>query len=192
MHELKFDGYRLLCHIDGKQIRFWTRNQKDWTAKFASVAKAVKALPVKSAILDGEIVALDPSGRASFQRLQQSINKGGGSGLIFHIFDLIYIEGIQSHAGRRCASASACWRNCWSLWAMRACCATAITSKATASGFSKEACKLGIEGIVSKHANSAYKSTRSRNWLKIKCHQAAGVCDCGIYVVGQGNSVQLA
>ena len=54
---------------NGRQVRFWTRNQKDWTAKFPSVGKAVKALPVKSAILDGEIVALDPSGRASFQRL---------------------------------------------------------------------------------------------------------------------------
>src|SRR4026208_2561101 len=79
-HELKFDGYRLLCHIDGRQIRFWTRNRKDWTAKFASVGKAVKALKVKTAILDGEIVALDSEGRASFQLLQQSINKGGGSG----------------------------------------------------------------------------------------------------------------
>src|SRR6185312_11866655 len=69
-HELKFDGYRLLCHLHDGQVRFWTRNQKDWTAKFAAVGKAVKALRLKSAILDGEIVALDPSGRASFQRLQ--------------------------------------------------------------------------------------------------------------------------
>src|SRR6476660_9692464 len=95
LHELKFDGYRLLCHLEGRQVRFWTRNQKDWTAKFASVGKAVKALPLKSAILDGEIVALDPSGRASFQRLQQSINKNSGTGLVFHIFDLIYVEGFS-------------------------------------------------------------------------------------------------
>src|ERR1041384_7914935 len=103
-HELKFDGYRLLCHLEGRQIRFWTRNRKDWTAKFVSVGKAVKALPLKSAILDGEIVALDASGRANFQRLQQSINKGSAAGLInkgsaagliFHIFDLIYIDGYD-------------------------------------------------------------------------------------------------
>src|SRR5262245_66221941 len=67
-HELKFDGYRLLCHLHDGQVRFWTRNQNDWTAKFAAVGKAVKVLRLKSVILDGEIVALDPSGRASFQR----------------------------------------------------------------------------------------------------------------------------
>ena len=94
-HELKFDGYRLLCHLEGRQVRFWTRNRKDWTAKFASVGKAVKALPLKSAILDGEIVALDPSGRPSFQRLQQSINQGAAAGLIFNVFDLIYVEGFN-------------------------------------------------------------------------------------------------
>src|ERR1051325_5189984 len=94
-HELKFDGYRLLCHLERRQVRFWTRNRKDWTAKFANVGKAVKALPIKSAILDGEIVALDSAGRASFQRLQQSINKGSAAGLIFHIFDVIYLEGFN-------------------------------------------------------------------------------------------------
>src|SRR6202008_4467537 len=95
LHELKFYGYRLLCHLEGRQVRFWTRNRKDWTTKFAGVGKAVKALPLKSAILDGEIVAPDASGRASFQRLQQSINKGSSAGLIFHIFDLIYIDGYD-------------------------------------------------------------------------------------------------
>src|SRR4026208_28438 len=88
-HELKFDGYRLLCHLEGRQVRFWTRNRKDWTTKFASVGKAVKALPLKSAILDGEIVALDPSGRASFQRLQQPIHKGGGARPGCDVFDAV-------------------------------------------------------------------------------------------------------
>ena len=94
-HELKFDGYRLLCHLERGQVRLWTRNQKDWTTKFPGVAKAVKALRLKSAILDGEVVALDASGRASFQRLQNSINKGAGAGLLFHVFDLLYIEGYS-------------------------------------------------------------------------------------------------
>ena len=74
-HELKLDGYRLLCHLERGSVRFWTRNRKDWTAKFPTLAKAVKALRVKSAILDGEVVALDASGRASFQRLQQHITR---------------------------------------------------------------------------------------------------------------------
>src|SRR6185295_12833021 len=69
-HELKFDGYRLLGHMEQGQVRFWTRNQNDWTAKFPALGKALKALRLKTAIFDGEVVALDPSGRASFQRLQ--------------------------------------------------------------------------------------------------------------------------
>ena len=168
LHELKFDGYRLLCHVAGKQIRFWTRNQKDWTAKFASVAKAVKALPLKSAILDGEIVALDPSGRASFQRLQNSINKGGGSGLIFHIFDLIYLEGFnltKTPLRERKRVLAELLEPLGDAGLLR----YSDHIEGNGERFLEEACKLGIEGIVSKHADSAYESTRSRNWLKIKC-----------------------
>src|SRR5215211_1915328 len=168
LHELKFDGYRLLCHVNGRQVRFWTRNQKDWTAKFTSVAKAVKALPLKSAILDGEIVALDPSGRASFQRLQQSSNKGGGSGLIFHVFDLIYLEGFnltKTPLRERKRVLAELFEPPGDAGLLR----YSDHIEGDGEQFFKEACKLGIEGIVSKHADSAYESTRSRNWLKIKC-----------------------
>ncbi|HEX7333487.1 MAG TPA: non-homologous end-joining DNA ligase [Pyrinomonadaceae bacterium] len=168
LHELKFDGYRLLCHVAGKQVRFWTRNQKDWTAKFANVGKAVKALPVKSAIFDGEIVALDPSGRASFQRLQNSINKGGGSGLIFHVFDLIYLEGFnltKTPLRERKRVLAELFEPLDTAGLLR----YSDHFEGNGEQFFNEACKLGIEGIVSKHADSAYESTRSRNWLKIKC-----------------------
>src|SRR5215216_1911065 len=168
LHELKFDGYRLLCHVNGRQVRFWTRHQKDWTAKFASVAKAVKALPLKSAILDGEIVALDPSGRASFQRLQQSIHKGGGSSLIFNVFDVIYIEGFnitRSRLRERKGVLAELLEPLGDAGLLR----YSDHIEGNGERFFKEACKLGIEGIVSKHADSMYESTRSRNWLKIKC-----------------------
>jgi len=166
-HELKFDGYRLQCHLHAGQVRLWTRNENDWTAKFPSVVKAVKALRVKSAILDGEIVALDASGRASFQRLQQSI-KGSGTGLIYHIFDLIYIEGFSLtrtplHDRKRVLAElieplgdSGMLRYSDHI-------------EGNGAEFFNQACKLGIEGIVSKLADSIYESARSRSWLKIKC-----------------------
>jgi len=166
-HELKFDGYRLQCHLHAGQVRLWTRNENDWTTKFPSVVKAVKALRVKSAILDGEIVALDASGRASFQRLQQSI-KGSGTGLIYHIFDLIYIEGFSLtrtplHDRKRVLAElieplgdSGMLRYSDHI-------------EGNGAEFFKQACKLGIEGIVSKLADSIYESARSRSWLKIKC-----------------------
>lgn len=166
-HELKFDGYRLICHLDGRQIRFWTRNRKDWTEKFTAVGKAVTALPLKSAILDGEIVALDPSGRASFQRLQQSL-KSHSSGLIFHIFDLIYVNGFnitKTPLRERKAILAELLVPLGDTSLLR------YSDHIEGSGaqFLKEACKHGLEGIVSKLADSTYESTRSRNWLKIKC-----------------------
>ena len=167
-HELKFDGYRLLCHLEGRQVRFWTRNRKDWTAKFATVGKAVKALPLKSAILDGEIVALDPSGRASFQRLQQSINKGAAAGLVFNVFDLIYIEGFnitRTPLRERKRILAELLEPLGDTGILR----YSDHIEGNGAQFFKEACKLGLEGIVSKLADSAYESTRSRNWMKIKC-----------------------
>jgi len=167
-HELKFDGYRLLCHIEGRQIRFWTRNRKDWTAKFASVGKAVKALPLKSAILDGEIVALDPSGRASFQRLQNSINKGAAAGLVFNVFDLIYIDGYnltRTPLRERKRVLAELLEPLGETGTLR----YSDHIEGNGAQFFKEACKLGLEGIVSKLADSPYESTRSRSWLKIKC-----------------------
>ena len=95
LHELKFDGYRLLCHLHRGRVRLWTRNQKDWTSKFPNVVKALQSLPVQSAILDAEVVALDSSGRSSFQMLQQAIHKTGGKGLVLEVFDVIYLEGFN-------------------------------------------------------------------------------------------------
>src|SRR5215217_6660500 len=168
LHELKFDGYRLLCHLERGHVRFWTRNENDWTAKFPGLGKAVKALPLKSAILDGEIVALDPSGRASFQRLQQSINKGGGASLIFNVFDVIYLEGFnltRTPLRDRKRVLAELLEPLGDAGLLR----YSDHIEGNGERFFKEACKLGIEGIVSKHADSAYESTRSRNWLKIKC-----------------------
>ena len=168
LHELKFDGYRLLCHLERGRVRLWTRNQKDWTEKFPDVVKALKTLRVQSAILDGEIVALDASGRSSFQMLQQSIKQPRGRNLVLHVFDLIYIDGfmitrtplverkqvlaelIASVSGNKILRYS-------------------DHIEGNGPKFLKQACELGIEGIVSKLANSVYESTRSRSWLKIKC-----------------------
>jgi len=95
LHELKFDGYRLLCFLNRGKVRLWTRNRKDWTDKFPGIVKALQGLKVQSAILDAEVVAMDSSGRSSFQMLQQAIHKTGGRGLVLEVFDVIYIEGFS-------------------------------------------------------------------------------------------------
>jgi bifunctional non-homologous end joining protein LigD len=168
LHELKFDGYRLLCYLHRGNVRLWTRNQKDWTDKFPSVVKALKALKVQSAILDCEVVAMDSSGRSSFQMLQQAIHKTAGKGLVLEAFDLIYLDGFSLTRTPLVDRKRALEE---------------LVSTVTGGGvlrysdhvegngpkFFKQACDFGIEGIVSKLANSVYESTRSHSWRKIKC-----------------------
>lgn len=167
LHELKFDGYRLLCHLHRGHVRLWTRNRKDWTDKFPNIAKALQTLRVQSAILDAEVVAMDSSGRSSFQGLQQAIHKTGGRGLVLEVFDLIYIEGFNLQRTP--------------LIQRKAVLAQLIDSvqndvlrysdhvEGNGAKFFKQACEFGLEGIVSKLADSPYESTRSRSWQKVKC-----------------------
>jgi len=168
LHEIKFDGYRMLCHLNRGQVKFWSRNQKDWSAKFPSLAKAVKTLPITNAILDGEVIAMDAKGRASFQKLQQAFGKSGDSGFVFQIFDCIYLNGfnltktplrqrkevlvqllagVDEHGPLRYSD----------------------HVQGNGEAFFKQACNYQIEGIVSKLGDSTYESTRNRNWLKVKC-----------------------
>src|SRR5690606_24607810 len=70
LHELKYDGYRLLCRIDQGRVRLLTRSGKDWTARFPGIAKAAASLPLERALLDGEAVVLRPDGTSDFQAMQ--------------------------------------------------------------------------------------------------------------------------
>src|SRR5712692_11655565 len=72
VHEIKLDGYRILLRIERGRVKLLTRNRQDWTTRFPAVAKAAAALPVKEALLEGEIVALDAAGVSSYQALQQA------------------------------------------------------------------------------------------------------------------------
>ncbi len=167
LHELKFDGYRMLCHLNRGKVRFWSRNRKDWTNKFSHLGKAIKGFPATSVILDGEVVVMDAAGHTSFQKLQQSF-KSGDSGLIFQIFDLIYLDGFNLTAtpliDRKLILAEL-------LESVGGRSPLRYSDHVEGNGttFFKQACDFGIEGIVSKLANSPYESTRNRNWQKVKC-----------------------
>ena len=169
LHELKFDGYRMICHLHRGNARFWSRNQKDWTEKFPNLSKALKALPVSAAILDGEIVVVDKEGRSSFQKLQQSM-KGGAVTFIFQIFDLIYLDGYnltRVPLRERKALLEELLVGTKAGGPLR------YSDHVVGNGaqFFKQACEYGIEGIISKLADSVYESTRSRSWQKVKCNK---------------------
>src|SRR5437870_4250080 len=93
LHELKFDGYRIGCRVDGRNVSLISRNGNDWTDRFPEVRAAATELPAKRAFLDGEVALLLPDGRTSFQALQNIFSGGDRSNLTYFAFDLLHLDG---------------------------------------------------------------------------------------------------
>src|ERR1044072_1686022 len=180
LHELKFDGCRMVCHLSRGKAQFWSRNGKDWTEKFPNLSVALQSFPADTAILDGEVVIVDKAGRSSFQSLQQSMGRGGSGkvpAFVFQIFDLIYLDGynlvrvplIERKAVLEGLFASSKMKT--DSGPLR------YSDHVAGNGlqFFKQACEFGIEGIVSKLADAPYESTRTKTCLKAKCIKAKGV-----------------
>lgn len=167
LYELKFDGYRLLVRIDGDDVKLYTRNGHDWTAKLPHIAEAFGKLPAKCAWVDGEAVVLDENGVPNFQALQNAFDGDRTGNIIFYAFDLPFI-------GQRDLRDEP-------LHVRRALLAQLMETShddhlrfseafnATPASLVASACKMGMEGIIAKRLSSRYVSRRSDNWLKIKC-----------------------
>ena len=95
LHEIKFDGYRMLCRIDQGKVTIFSRNGKEWTAALGRVAEAVGELGLKSAWLDGEVTVVDDRGRTSFQALQNALSDPAGERLVYFVFDVLYLDGYD-------------------------------------------------------------------------------------------------
>jgi bifunctional non-homologous end joining protein LigD len=167
-HEMKLDGYRILAHWDGEEARLVTRNGLDWTARFPSVAQALGKLD-RPALLDGEVVALTPEGIPSFQALQNVLQADHklrkASTLVYYVFDLLYLdeEDWRSKPLRERKEALA------DLLPDSAVLKFSDHLEGRGEEFFRSACKMGLEGVISKRAASRYHSGRNRDWLKIKC-----------------------
>ena len=94
LHEMKFDGYRMLCSRRGNKVHFTSRNGLDWTARMKSLIDPIAALAAKEAVFDGEVVVLDSHGVSHFQSLQNAF-KGSGAPLVYYVFDLLYLDGYD-------------------------------------------------------------------------------------------------
>jgi bifunctional non-homologous end joining protein LigD len=166
IHELKLDGYRMLCRIENGEAQMISRNGKDWTGNFPSIARCAARLPVKNAWLDGEVVVMESDGRTSFQALQNALSTDHGDKLTYFLFDLMYLDGYDL----RPVALTERKRTLEALLAA-APAALRFSSHIEGSGaeFFKQACKLRLEGMISKLAKSVYKGGRSRDWLKVKC-----------------------
>jgi bifunctional non-homologous end joining protein LigD len=167
INEVKYDGYRMVCRIERGRARLISRNGKDWTNAFPSVAKDLATLPVKTAWIDGEVVVLDAEGRTNFQALQNALTGAPARGLAFFAFDLIYCDGYDL----RGAPLTERKRRLHEVVGNGVGTVRLGPEVRGGSGdFFRQACSLGLEGAICKKADSLYAAgTRSRDWLKVKC-----------------------
>ena len=93
LHEIKYDGFRMHARLDRGEVRLLTRNGLDWTHKYPAIARAVAALPARQAYLDGELCGVRPDGITSFSMIQLASDAGNAAGLVFFLFDLLYLDG---------------------------------------------------------------------------------------------------
>ncbi len=170
IHEIKYDGYRLFAVKKSGAIRLITRNQQNWTDKFPSVADALSEFPADECILDGEIVAMLDNGVSDFQTLQNILrNAGASSRLVYWCFDLPVYEHADLrrtplHIRKRLLD-----RLLKSFHAREARIRYSDHIVGDGKAVFRNACDMGLEGIISKRRNSLYEQKRSRSWLKSKC-----------------------
>lgn len=171
LHEVKFDGYRLQARIAEGQAALLTRSGLDWTGRFgAPLTAALRQLPCDNALIDGEVVALADGGISSFSALQQALSEERTDALVFFAFDLLFLDGEDLREEPLLARKERL---------------DALLQKAEAEGpvrysehfvepgqsMLRHACRMGLEGVISKRADAPYRSGRGKSWIKSKCTQ---------------------
>jgi bifunctional non-homologous end joining protein LigD len=197
LHEIKFDGYRILGYVERRKVRLLTRGGHDWTERFQEIAAALEQVQVAGAILDGEVVAETADGRVSFQQLQNHLRARGRATLVFYVFDLLYLDGFdlrRSPLVERKKALEAILQGLPDAAGRRVRFSDHI--RGDGPRVIQEACRRGLEGVISKRATSRYTQRRTRDWLKAKCTQRqefviVGYTDPGGARVGFG-SLMLA
>jgi bifunctional non-homologous end joining protein LigD len=166
-HEIKYDGYRIGCRIAGGTITLMSRNGKDWTAAFPEIVEAASRLDTDDALVDGEVAIVLADGRTSFQALQNALSsKTTRESLVYIVFDLLRLDHADLRreplAQRKAQLASLVGRS-----------TGRIRYSDHMSGDGRavlaEACRVGLEGIVSKRLDKPYRAGRSSDWVKSKC-----------------------
>jgi bifunctional non-homologous end joining protein LigD len=169
IHEIKYDGYRVEVRIDRGRVKLLTRSGLDWTRKFGrTLVDALQALPVKSALIDGEVVVENAAGASDFSALQQALSEGQSKKFLYYAFDLLYLDGYDLRE--------------LPLLSRKETLEQLLKSAADPLRYSahfvedgelirRHACRLSLEGIVSKVASAPYRSGRSKDWIKSKCSE---------------------
>ncbi|HEY8264097.1 MAG TPA: DNA ligase D [Methyloceanibacter sp.] len=168
LHEIKYDGYRILGRKAGDETTLFSRSGLDWTVRFPAIAPALETLPCKDALIDGEIAFVLPSGITDFKSLQEHIDTPNPA-IRYYVFDLIELDGkdlrklpLSTRKDKLKSLLSGKGVSDWLIYSDH----FVGDGPAVYQG----ACKAGLEGVISKRADSRYRSGRFKDWLKIKCH----------------------
>ena len=169
LHEVKFDGYRIQAQIAGTEVRLLTRTGLDWTEKFGdAIVAELAGLRCSDAIIDGEIVVLADSGISSFALLQADLSAKRTDRFIYYAFDLMRLDG-QALLGEPLVERKKALSD---LLGERNQNSTVRFSDHFAEPgkmMLEHACRMGLEGVVSKRADAPYRSGRGPSWVKSKC-----------------------
>nr|WP_253861281.1 DNA ligase D [Achromobacter ruhlandii] len=169
LYEVKFDGYRMLARVEGSRVQMFTRNGHDWSSKVPHLVTSILQMNIPSAWIDGEIVVLADNGVPSFQALQNAFDGKRTSNIIFYAFDLPFvagrdIRGEPLHLRRELLSQLVAAGQDDLIRFSEA-------FSAAPSDLIASACRMGLEGIMAKRQSARYVSSRTDDWVKIKCAQ---------------------
>ena len=166
VHEIKFDGYRIQARIEGDRVRLLTRTGLDWTDRFGTqVAEALAGLKVDAALIDGEIVVETANGASDFSALQADLSEGRSDRFRFYAFDLLHLDGIDL------TGVGLIERKALLEGLIPAEGGVAYSAHFGNDGdlVLRHACRLSLEGVVSKRRDAPYRSGRGKTWVKSKC-----------------------
>jgi bifunctional non-homologous end joining protein LigD len=178
IHEVKFDGYRVQTHIRNEAVKIYTRRGHDWTHRFKKATHDAWRIKATSAVIDGEIVVPAADGTTDFSVLQNEL-KGSSKKIVLIAFDLLYLDGRDLRK--------------LPLWQRKAALKKIVdgTDVQFSESFEIEgremfahACKLGLEGVVSKVRESSYPTGRSNDWVKKTCAQRETLTIAGFALDG--------
>ena len=177
MHELKLDGYRLIAVQRAGKVQLFTRKGLDWTHRFEKLAGHLAGLTKKDFVLDGEAVVFDAKGRSRFGDLQQALQEGDREAICYVAFDLLHFDGLNlrklplaervKFLGDLVTEETGPVRR------------SAVWTAGAGVSLFLQACKNGLEGIISKNARGIYQDGERRDWAKSKCRARQEFVICG-------------
>lgn len=180
IHEIKFDGYRILTKLQHGKIQLISRNNHNWTSRFGEIARLLHGLAAKEIVLDGEIVSLSDNGTSSFRGLQEALSANDTRGVVYQVFDILYLDG-HDLTKLPLTQRKAILKDVLDASDFADTSQIRYTDHIFGHGpdFLQQACVLGLEGVVSKKSDSTYQSGRGNIWLKTKCSNDEELLVCG-------------